>query len=584
MGFHRDTKRPGGRPRSARRFSITAVLVVGLAILRVGRAPSSAEIYRMICTLTAAQLQAVGMDPTEVRPATVREYSAFHGWLTRTLDPLDSGADLPARRVSNTVHQQAVADRDVEQRCAAEVARRRLHDVVNALIAGSVDDKNPEGYAGDVVADGTIVDLAKASAGMGSGPGKKRAAAYLGAYYARDGADNSIHNALGEVIQFVKSGFGMEITAVSRVGGPHDLYGVAPVITAAIPHTPTSGSVEGLATALGYHRANGFDPRQDAGPRSRARQPFITVDMGYNVKDGFADLCLDTGYAPVVRYPRHWGTVFSSETELHTYRGVPAGPVQIAGEFYCPVARQLIGTTPLARKSRELEAEADTQKQRAKGTGEAMGPGPFALHDARLAELFPLLMGTNSTPYRSKSTPGRPRKTAAGTSEEKTVRVDVVCPAVQGRVRCPLKPGSMDNPEPAAPTLAPQWPAEKYRCCHHTNVTMAMSPEQAKRAQWGLVPGSWEHAIYYEAARSATEQRFSIMKNQHITGVQNLTWTPRREPLLCVLIGVWIAATNLAIQDSYVQGRLRPKSSTVAKMRRLARDLGHEPTRIPPRT
>lgn len=97
------------------------------------------------------------------------------------------------------------------------------------------------------------------------------------------------------------------------------------------------------------------------------------------------------------------------------------------------------------------------------------------------------------------------------------------------------------------------------------------------------MPGSWEHALYYEAARAVTEQRFSIVKSQHTTGVQDLGWAPKRQPLVVVLIGLWVAATNVAIQESHGQGRMRAEPSIARQLRVLARELGHEPTGIPAR-
>lgn len=575
--FREQFRGDGGRRSAGRVFTLTAILTVALAILRVGRSPSSAEIYRTLCTLTPDQLTAVGMDPEQAGDASAREHKAFHARLTRLLEPLDPGADLPARRVRNGEHKAMLAARSDRQRHASAAARLRLHDVVNAIIAGSVDERTPEVYQGDIVVDGTIVDLAKASAGLGTRDNKSRGAAYLARYYVRDGSDYSLHTGFGDVVTVAKSGFGVEVTAVSRVGAPDDLYGVPPVVTAVAVHEPTSGSVDGFATAVSYHQANGFDVRRSR----RSRLPYVTGDMGYNVKSGFNDTCLEHRYAPVARYPKNWGTVFASESELHTYRGVQAGPVQISGDFYCPMARALAGSVPLIRKTRDLRDEAVTRPE------ESKGPGPFAVQDARIGELFPYLMGTNSRPYRRRSRPGRPGKAETPGDQDgadSSVRQDFVCPAVQGRVRCPLKPASMTNPDPSVPTLDPPWSAGRYRCCSQSQLTVPMSPEQFKRAQWGLVPGSWEHAIYYEAARAATEQRFSIMKSQHITGVQDLGWAPKREPLVVVLIGLWVAATNLAIQESHGQGRLRPEPSMARQLRVLARDLGHEPTRIPART
>jgi len=50
-------------------------------------------------------------------------------------------------------------------------------------------------------------------------------------------------------------------------------------------HPPTSGSVDGLRTALDHARRNGLDAR----PGGRARWPYLTIDMGYNGKKGFPE-------------------------------------------------------------------------------------------------------------------------------------------------------------------------------------------------------------------------------------------------------------------------------------------------------
>ena len=61
----------------------------------------------------------------------------------------------------------------------------------------------------------------------------------------------------------------------------------------------------------------------------------------------------------------------------------------------------------------------------------------FERQDARLEALFPLIMGTNSRPYRARQGRGRPRKDEH--ESDKPVKIDLVCPAVQGRVRCPTQ-------------------------------------------------------------------------------------------------------------------------------------------------
>ncbi|WP_312098636.1 hypothetical protein [Corynebacterium dentalis] len=270
-----------------------------------------AEIYRMIGTLTDDQLAAVGMEPAEAPETGAdcrRGYAAFQAWLSRLLVPLDPGADLPVRRVTNREHARQISARTDEQVEASELALQRLRDIVNALVGATVDSLVPVGYEGDIVADETIIDLAGPSDGLGTKDDKHRSAAYAGRYYVRDGSDNSVHSKFGDVVQFRKAAVGIGVTAVSRVGAPDDLYGVPPVISGVAIHPPTSGSVEGLAKAITYHQAGGFAPAR--GPRCRV--PHLTTDMGYNVKRGFSDMVLEAGYAPVVRYPRHWNTLFAS--------------------------------------------------------------------------------------------------------------------------------------------------------------------------------------------------------------------------------------------------------------------------------
>ena len=173
--------------------------------------------------------------------------------------------------------------------------------------------------------------------------------------------------------------------------------------------------------------------------------------MGYNVKRHFNDELLAAGYAPVVRYPKSWRTVFASDSAAGDEPA--SGPLQIAGEFYCPAARAIAGDGKIVRRTMELLAE----------------DGGFERHDARLEALFPLIMGTNSQPYRARPGRGRPRNQEE--NSEKPVKIDLECPAVQGRVRCPLKPASMTLASEDAPEISPSWSADHYNCCAKSSIT-----------------------------------------------------------------------------------------------------------------
>jgi hypothetical protein len=552
----------GGRPPVGRRYTLQAVLATQLAIIGITRVPSLAETHRVICTLEDDQLVAFGMDP-EQRALGSADYPAFAAWLTRKLAPLDPTGDLPAQRVTNKEHREQLESRTELEEAQAELARQRLLDLVNAVIEASITIPIQEGDQAGRMVDETVIDLTRPGRDLGSRDDKQRGASPMGCYYMRDEADNSIDRPAGaKVRKLKKHGYGIGITAVSVCGPPENPTSVPAVITGAAVHHPTSGSLEGMRTAIEYHKKQGHDQR---GPR--ARPPYLVVDMGYNPKKRFTDVVLDLGYAPVVRYPAPTRTVFASEGPEHTYRGMPAGPVQISGDFYCPVAKKIIGNRRLIQPARKLqEMDADG----------------FDQHDRLLSRLFPLLMGTNSRPYKKRSKPGRPK--AGERQTEEKVRLDLVCPAVQGRVRCPLKPESMSIPDPEVPVIEPIWTADRYRCCAQSQLTVTLSDDQWRMAQWGgLVPGSWEHAIYYESVRSATERQFAKLKSPHITGFEHLTWAPKRESMITILVGLWIASMNMATQDKFL-ARAPASSTTPYRWRQLEEDLGQPPTRIPPRT
>lgn len=545
----------GGRRPAGVIPSMTTYLSVALATMLVPTTPTVRRVHRSIDQMGPGQRRIVGLD----HDGPIVGYPSFHAWLTRRLQPLDSGLDLPARRVTNGSHRATLAARTREQQEASAKAKELLHTVVNLLIAGSIDDKNPEGGVGDVVADETIINLAGASEGLGIKDDKVRGAAYIGAYYLRDRNSGSV--VLGNGVRDVsKRGFGIGITALSRVGSKKGLYGHAPVITAIGIDKPSPGSIEALAVALHHHRLNGLDQRKNA---SNAALPNMCLDMGYSVRKGFTSMMLREGYAPVVRYPKNRQTVWASAGH-HDEEAQSPGPVQIDGTFYCPAALSLVKGRRLVGRLKDLLDE----------------PDGFEAHDQALQKLFPLKMGTNTRPFASRSKAGNPFSTKTELGD--VHKIELVCPAVQGRVKCRLKPDSLlesfDKPE-----VHPEWEASRFRCCSQTTMKHTYSEEQWKLAAWGMVPGSWEHAIYYEAARSLTEQRFAIMKSQYVTSLQDLTWAARREPLLGLIIGLWVAATNLAIQAAHERKPRRP-SSIDLRFRQLEDYLGRPPVKTPPRT
>ncbi|MFY9337343.1 MAG: hypothetical protein WAP49_17880 [Mycobacterium sp.] len=114
-------------------------------------------------------------------------------------------------------------------------------------------------------------------------------------------------------------------------------------------------------------------------------------------------------------------------------------------------------------------------------------------------------------------------------------------------------------------------------------MTVTLTDDQVRLAQWGFVGGSWEHILTYEAERALTEQRFSLLKSPHVTGLSDLKWGPRREPMVKIILALAVAATNHRIQKAHDIRKLREESIDI-QYRRLSTSLGHEPVRTPPLT
>ncbi len=519
--FHDDDRGSGGQDCNGIGYTVSAVLVAALVLLMLGRTPTYKAIQQSIGDFTPRQLAEVGMkgqDTSRIfaeRAEQHRERKRFVAWLNRRLAPLDPSPDQPARRITNTAHRRIIAARSAAQRAASQEATERLRTVTNRIVYGSIIDPQPPGAVVDIVADETIYDLAGPSAGLGIKPDKHRGAAYFGSYYSRDKHTTTVRQ---DGSGGGNRGFGIGLTAVVRVGPPDQLHAVAPVVIGIDIHTPTSGSTEALDIAIRHAKRNGLDTRRTG----RARLPYLTVDMGYNPKEGFARLMLDHQYAAVMRYPQRWTLTNTAANPPGSTAVRPPGPIQFAGSFYCPAAASLLAEHRMP-KTRDLLADDG-----------------WEAHDRRLTSVLPFLMGSNSRPRLSRPR-GRP---PLGVPPRLDVKVEQVCPAVQLRVRCPLKPASMTRAAFGAPLAVPTWRADDLQCCAQSISTITLTHEQFKRAQWGLVGASWEHTLYFEAARARTEQTFSMLKSAHITNLVDLKWGPRREPMVKILLALAVASTN----------------------------------------
>lgn len=527
---------PKARYRSP--YTLEAVLVAMTTLSWETVPVSMRNTLERIHQFTDAQLAAVGMDSFSEhdriynlnRKKQAQLYNSFYKWLSGYLTVIDPTADTPARRVTVAEHRAITPTPEVLAK--QDDAFRRARIVANALVAASINNKAPKDYSGDLVVDETVLVVASSGNALGTAPHRQRSAFTMAEWVARDrsGVVEGTTRKAGGVKHL---GYGIGVTAIARVGPPGKRRHVLPVVTAIDIDRPTAGSADGLARALDAHAAHGFRPK---GPSSV--YPYVISDMGYTNRRGLtSEVLLPRRYHPLGRYPAGWH--LRSELTTKPAKGLPdlAGPILDHGSVWCPAARSLLDG-PLIRKHSDLDRAS------------------LFAHDQRLRQLLPLQMGNCGPPYLRNTRAGRP-----GPDTRRAWTQQLVCPAVQGRVRCPHKPESMGFDPDQTLTIEPDFPADQYRCCVSSTVTCSYSDQQIMRRQAGhLIPGSHEHTFYLEECRSATERLFSDLKRDHIGHLGDVRSMPRRPPWLIIVVALSFAVRNRIAQQDPRLGQ--PDSTT----------------------
>lgn len=566
---YRTSTHDGGRPSAGITYTPIAVLTALLVRSLLGLPYSLCGAMETIATFSRTQLAAVGMggqDCTEIGTEAAREYKRFHRyWSTRML-ALDPDFDLPAQRMTNGEFATRIRSRSAKDWQRSRAADELLDTVINDLLYGSVNNRLPANCDGDIVVDETTINTVGPGKILGVKPHNHRGACSCAKFWAREHNHTMVEDADAAKSPQTKRasrnrnsfGFGVGATFITRVAARNALHAEPPVFIGVAIHHPTSASLEGLAIALGHARRNGLDARPQG---HRHRWPLLTADMGYNNKRGFGELMIAERYAPVVRYPRSWGVTFPCTNPPETPNRSAPGPIQHAGAFYCPAVGNRI------------------KGHRTPRTKELLTRAGFGAHDQRLRAIYPFLMGHHSRPSNADIRHGRPRE---GHTATRGVKIRLVCPAALGTLKCPLKPESLTASAPL-PQAEPDWSAESLACCSKSSVTVTLTPDQLRLAQWDFIPGSWEHALYYEAARALTEQRFSQLKSPFVAGLANLVTGPRRTPMIKIAIALAAATVNIHTQRHHDPKAKRAESIDI-HWRRLAKDLGHSPVRMPRRS
>ena len=256
-------------------------------------------------------------------------------------------------------------------------------------------------------------------------------------------------------------------------------------------HRAGGGPGQDSELFFGYYLSAGTMMREEHGPAvpelarrmtvctchadpARALVPVLTAMPGSGIPLG--DILADSGYAH--RDAEGWAIPLRQAgaqlvQDLHPSdrgpRGTHEGAIIANGNLYCPVTpRPLLELGPLARDATPEETTA---------------------HDQQTAELARYKLGK----ITSDGTDGCHR---------------VMCPAVMGKIRCPLRPASMTLDRQRPEILTP--PGHPPDCCHQQ--TLTVTPDVAAKTRQKHDYPSAAHRRSY-ARRTGAERTFSTAKD-----------------------------------------------------------------------
>jgi hypothetical protein len=231
---------------------------------------------------------------------------------------------------------------------------------------------------------------------------------------------------------------------------------------------------------------------------------------GINLEDVLAD----SGYA--YRVPETWALPVRALgaqliVDLHPNDRGPNSTHQGAtcsnGRLYCPTTpRPLLELQPLARGATPEQTTA---------------------HDQHAAELARYKL----SPITSHDPDGYHR---------------VICPAAQGKLRCPLRPASMTLAHTRPQILSP--PEHPPACCQQQTITVPPSVN-AKTAQKHDYPSA-EHRHSY-ARRSAAERTYSTIKDPATNDISRGWCRITGLTGIALFTATVLIARNLRIADAF---------------------------------
>jgi hypothetical protein len=240
--------------------------------------------------------------------------------------------------------------------------------------------------------------------------------------------------------------------------------------------------------------------------------PVLTRMHNSGIKLG--DVLVDSGYA--YRIPEHWALPVRRLGadlihDLHPNdrgpNGTHMGAISANGRLYCPATpKALLELQPLARG-------ASSEHQ--------------AAHDQQAAELSRYKL----SPITAHDPDGYHR---------------ACCPAAQRKLRCPLRPASMELPHTRPQILQP--PEHPPTCCRQQTITVPANIN-AKTAQKHDYPSPAHRNSY--ARRSAAERTYATVKDPATNDLSRGWCRITGLTGIALLTATVFIARNLRIADAY---------------------------------
>ncbi len=262
----------------------------------------------------------------------------------------------------------------------------------------------------------------------------------------------------------------------------------------------------------------------------------VPLQVGALVHAGIplGDVVADSGYAH--RVPEHFALPLRAAgaalvMDLHPHdrgtQGTHHGAIAFNGNLYCPATpKGLFDLAPLGRGASKEETAA---------------------YDKKVAELARFKLGRVSA-----------------TDADGFHRV--ACPAVMGKLRCPLRPASMtasfDRPEVLSP------PAEPPTCCASQTITVPPTVNAKTAQKHDYLSRAWRRSF---ARRTAAERSNARVKDPATIDVDRGWCRVMGLVPMSLFVACALVVRNLAVADAFEQRRADDERRLAAGLPRRTR-------------